>query len=67
MEKKLDYEKSIARLEEITALLEKGEVSLDDMIKLYAEGTEIASECSKALADAKVKITEITEGTNDDE
>lgn len=55
-----DYEKSIARLEEISDILEKGEVSLDESIKLYAEGTKLVEKCSKALNEAQIKITKIS-------
>lgn len=54
-----NYEKSIKRLEEITVKLEKGELSLEEMIKLYTEGTEIAGQCSKALDEARIKISKL--------
>ncbi len=57
---KINYQKSIARLEEITAALEKGEISLDEMIKLYAEGTKLASACTKSLNEAQAKITTLS-------
>jgi len=62
---KINYEKSLTRLEEITAILEKGEVSLDEMIKLYSEGTQIASACTKALSEAQAKITTLSQDNND--
>ncbi|MBR0112484.1 MAG: exodeoxyribonuclease VII small subunit [Clostridia bacterium] len=58
---KMNYEQSIKRLEEITAVLEKGEVSLDEMVKLYAEGTKLASACTKSLTEAQAKITELSQ------
>ncbi len=57
---KINYESSLKRLEEIAALLEKGDVSLDEMIKLYTEGTKLASECAKALNEAQTKISELS-------
>ena len=56
---KFNYEKSVEKLEEITAKLEKGELSLEEMIKLYTEGTELAAKCSKALEEAQIKITKL--------
>lgn len=67
MEEKIDYEKSIARLEEITASLESGKLSLEDMIKLYSEGTKIAASCTKSLSEAQTKITKINFESNSDE
>lgn len=51
-----DFESAIARLEEITSLLESGETSLEQSIKLYTEGLEIAKFCEKKLVAAEKKI-----------
>ncbi len=56
-----DYESAVARLEEITGLLEAGETSLEEAIKLYSEGLEIAQFCDKKLSEAEAKIKVITE------
>lgn len=61
MAKKFDYEKSIARLQEIVELLENGELPLDESIKLFEEGTKLSAECYKQLSMAEQKITQITE------
>ena len=45
---KINYEKSVARLEE--------------MMKLYEEGTSLAAKCSKKLDEAQLKITELSKG-----
>ena len=47
-----NYEKSIKRLEEITALLEDGKLSIDESLKLFSEATEILSKCTKYLDSA---------------
>ncbi|UCD63554.1 MAG: exodeoxyribonuclease VII small subunit [Candidatus Zixiibacteriota bacterium] len=51
-----DFETALARLEEITDLLEEGEQSLEESIKFYTEGLEIAKFCSDRLSDAEKKI-----------
>ena len=56
-----DFETAINRLEEITGLLESGEVKLEEAIKLYTEGLEIAGFCDKKLSEAEKKIKIITE------
>lgn len=56
-----DYESAIARLEEITGLLESGDTRLEDAIDLYTEGFEIAQYCDQKLAEAEKKIKIITE------
>ncbi len=59
---KINYEKSVARLEEITDKLENGNLPLEEMMKLYEEGTNLASKCSKILDEAQLKITELSAG-----
>lgn len=64
----INYEKSVARLEEITDKLENGNLPLEEMMKLYEEGTALAAKCSKVLDVAQLKITELSAGKakNDD-
>ena len=57
MNEELTYEKAMTRLEEIVSLLEKNDVSLDDSIKLFEEGTRLTAICSEKLKNAKAKIT----------
>ncbi len=56
--KSRNFESALARLDEITTLLESGEASLEDSIDLYSEGLEIARECHLKLeaADKKIKL-----------
>ena len=56
-----DFESAVERLEEITDQLEAGETSLEDSIKLYTEGLEIAQYCEKKLTQAQKKIKIIRE------
>lgn len=59
MSKELTYEQAISRLEEIVAKLEDSDISLDDALSLYEEGTALTSFCNKKLCEAKQKIVEI--------
>jgi exodeoxyribonuclease VII small subunit len=56
-----DFEKALARLEEITEKLESGEVKLEDSMALYSEGAELAALCNKKLNEAEKKIKVIKE------
>ena len=56
-----DFESALARLDEITRLLESGEKKLEDSIALYSEGVEIAAFCSQKLTDAEKKILKLKE------
>ena len=59
--KKLTYEQAFARLEKITEMLDEGDLSLDESIKLFEESTELASYCSKCLESARLKVTKLSE------
>jgi len=54
--KKPDFEKSLARLEEVVRRLESPQLSLDDAMKLFEEGVVLSSECQKQLEDAEGRV-----------
>ena len=55
-DKKLNFETSLARLEEILQTLERGEGSLDEMLKLYEEGVGLIRVCNTALEQAELSV-----------
>ena len=60
--KKLNFEESLERLEEILSLLENGDAKLDDTLKLYEEGVSLVRACNQYLqtAEQTVKTLQIT-------
>ena len=52
----LSYEEAFERLQQITQLLEGGNVTLDDSIKYYEQGVLLKNFCEKKLKDAEMKI-----------
>jgi len=56
MAKKMKFEKALERLEEILDLLEKGDHSLEEALKLFEEGTRLSKLCARQLADARKKV-----------
>lgn len=60
--KKLDFESSVARLEEIVSLLEKGDAPLEKAMSLFEEGAALLRECTKQLDEAEQKVTLLTAG-----
>ena len=52
----LTFEEAMARLEQIVALLEKGEADLDGMLALYEEGSALMRRCNGLLEKAKRKV-----------
>lgn len=53
------FESALSRLEEIVKLIESGEVSLEETIKLYDEGLKLSMFCNEKLENAKQKIIDI--------
>lgn len=51
-----NFESSIAELEDIVSFLEKGEVSLEDSIKRYKDGMDLAAYCLSVLKKAEQEI-----------
>ena len=60
--KKLDFEQSMARLEEIVGLLERGDAPLDEAMALFEEGAKPMRERTKRLDQAEQKVALLTAG-----
>ena len=54
--KRVDFERSLARLEEVVKKLESPQLSLDEAMKLFEEGVELSQECQKQLENAESKV-----------
>lgn len=54
-----DFEDKLARLEEIAASLESGDLGLEDSIQLFDEGVKLSKECLSILENAELKITKL--------
>lgn len=55
------YEEGLKELEEIVEHLEKGDLSLDDSIKKFQEGTILANLCAEKLKVAEEKVKKLIE------
>lgn len=60
--KKLNFEGSMARLEEIVSLLERGDAPLDQAMALFEEGAKLLQECTRQLDEAEQRVTLLTAG-----
>lgn len=60
--KKPDFEGSMARLEEIVALLERGDAPLEQAMTLFEEGAKLLRECTAQLDAAEQKVVLLTAG-----
>lgn len=54
--KKPDFERSLARLEEVVRKLESPQLSLDEAMKLFEEGVSLSRECQKQLEEAEGRV-----------
>lgn len=65
----MTFEKSVSRLDEIIDALSNGETTLEQSLKLYAEGAKLISACQKQLDNAQLKIEQLSatkEGSEDE-
>ncbi len=58
MEQNITFETALARLQEIVAGLESGNVPLDESLSMFEEGVKLVKFCNEKLdsAEQKVKI-----------
>jgi exodeoxyribonuclease VII small subunit len=52
----MDFEKKLVRLEEIVQKMEKGEIALEQSLKLFEEGIQLSRDCQTQLTEAENKI-----------
>ena len=50
------FEENMQRLEQIVRAMERGDVALEESLKLFQEGTELVRSCGKLLDDAELQV-----------
>ncbi|MBQ3461248.1 MAG: exodeoxyribonuclease VII small subunit [Solobacterium sp.] len=66
-EKKLTFEQSMERLNEIVSLLEENEKPLDETIALFEEGLKLVRSCDQKLKQFENRINDIIQKNGGDE
>ncbi len=61
---KMTFEQAMAELEQVVGQLERGDVALEDSIKLYERGAELKKRCEAKLKEAEEKVAAITLDAN---
>ena len=56
----MSFEEAMAELEQVLGQLERGDVALDDSIKLYERGAALKARCETKLREAEEKVAAIT-------
>ena len=64
MSKKMSFEQAMSRLEEIARILEQGQASLEESIKLYEEGIQLIDFCQSKLDEAEKKVLKLQKNAN---
>ncbi len=59
---KVDFEKALKELEDIAASLEEGDISLDESIRQFEKGMNLAKFCRDRLDEAEKKIEILQKG-----
>jgi exodeoxyribonuclease VII small subunit len=59
MNKDINFETALKRLEEIVGLLEKGNADLDNSLKLFEEGVALVKLCDTKLKEVETKTAKI--------
>ena len=54
------FEENMQRLEQIVRAMERGEIPLEESLKLFQEGTELVRRCGKLLDEATLQVKKIT-------
>ncbi|MEE1327925.1 MAG: exodeoxyribonuclease VII small subunit [Oscillospiraceae bacterium] len=55
----MTFEQSMQRLEQIVRAMERGDVALEESLKLFQEGTELVRNCNQLLDDAQLQVKKI--------
>ncbi|MBE6978524.1 MAG: exodeoxyribonuclease VII small subunit [Ruminococcaceae bacterium] len=56
------FEENMLRLEQIVRAMERGDVALEESLKLFKEGTELVQTCGKLLDDAQLQVKLVVAG-----
>ena len=60
----MTFEQSMQRLEQIVRAMERGDVALEDSLKLFQEGTELVRNCNQLLDAAQLQVKKIMTATD---
>ena len=55
------FETALAELEQLVEKMERGDVSLEESLRMFERGVELARHCQTALRDAETKIEVLME------
>ena len=63
-QKNKTFEENMQRLEQIVRAMERGDVPLEESLKLFQEGTQLVRTCGKLLDDAEMQVKVVMAGSD---
>ena len=58
-QKNVSFEQNMQRLEQIVRAMERGDVPLEESLKLFQEGTDLVRSCNQLLEQAHLQVKKI--------
>ena len=58
-QKNASFETNMQRLEQIVRAMERGDVPLEESLKLFQEGTDLVRSCNQLLDQAQLQVKKI--------
>ena len=58
-QKNASFESNMQRLEQIVRAMERGDVPLEESLKLFQEGTDLVRSCNQLLDEAQLQVKKI--------
>jgi exodeoxyribonuclease VII small subunit len=55
----MDFEKKLERLEQIVQKMEKGDLGLEESLKIFEEGIKLSRDCHGQLNEAQEKVKKL--------
>lgn len=53
------FEENMQRLEQIVRAMERGDIALEESLKMFQEGTALVRSCEKLLDEAELQVKKI--------
>lgn len=60
--KEQSFEDAMLRLESIVEIMERGDVSLEESLALFEEGTALVKLCTKKLDNVQMRVVQMVQG-----
>lgn len=67
MDKTQSFEQRLERIKEIVALLEKGDLPLEQGVKFFQEGLSLSKKCSTELEQARIIVHNASENNPEED